>query len=498
MNSSDNNFSEYEDTNRLNTESSNTQDESKEQDDKNTESLFESQNFLSQSSDDDLMSLFASSGMLEGDNTELFNNPEMMAMGEEAELFNTPAIPKEISEMDLFNNPEMMAMGDEINLFATSEVPGETSEMDLFNNPEMMSMGDETNLFVTPEMSATAAEETDLFATSQIPGETSEMDLFNNPEMMSMGDENNLFATPEMMSMSEEASDMDVFATPEMMSMSEDADLLATPEMISMEDEANLFATPEMMSMSEEASDMDVFATPEMMSMSEDADLLATPEMISTGDSQADEIEKETSEIDLLAYHDLAAQTDDINQFTEVTTNSELDSRQQPEMGQETDDMNLGLGLGAAAIAAVGASIPLLEERLIVDVNKQKIGEIVVRKEIETEMIQVPVRREKLIVEQVGEETIQLAQIDLGNSEIQGVELATNTASVGSVATLNEMIVSGEFTSAKIASLLLNAIALERKQGCKKIRIQIVVDDAERQQTYQEWVDRCSIKPSQN
>ncbi|PSB28249.1 hypothetical protein C7B70_21250 [Chlorogloea sp. CCALA 695] len=159
--------------------------------------------------------------------------------------------------------------------------------------------------------------------------------------------------------------------------------------------------------------------------------------------------------------------------------------------------MNIGI---AAAAIAVGASIPLLEERLIVDINRQKIGEIVVRKEIETEMVQVPIRREKLIIEQVGAETIQLAEIDLGSSD-QGVELATiraNMAQVGSVAKSNEIIVSGEFTSAKIASLLLNAIALERNQGYKKIRIEIVVEDAERQQTYQEWVDRCSIKPSQN
>ncbi|MFM7372764.1 MAG: DUF2382 domain-containing protein, partial [Sphaerospermopsis kisseleviana] len=32
--------------------------------------------------------------------------------------------------------------------------------------------------------------------------------------------------------------------------------------------------------------------------------------------------------------------------------------------------------------------IPLLEERLFVDHNKQKVGEVIVRKEIETEMIQ--------------------------------------------------------------------------------------------------------------
>jgi stress response protein YsnF len=58
-------------------------------------------------------------------------------------------------------------------------------------------------------------------------------------------------------------------------------------------------------------------------------------------------------------------------------------------------------------------TIPLREERLIVDHRKQKMGEVVVRKEIETEIIEVPIQREKLIVEQVGKETRRLAEIDL-------------------------------------------------------------------------------------
>lgn len=139
--------------------------------------------------------------------------------------------------------------------------------------------------------------------------------------------------------------------------------------------------------------------------------------------------------------------------------------------------------------------IRLLGERLVVDRSKRKVGEVIVRKEIETRMVQVPVRHEKLIVEQVSPEHKQLAEIDLGQ-EILAVELNTpeitenklsKTVSLG-----NEFTATGEFSSAKIASLLLNAIALERRQGCKKVRVEIVVEDAERQKTYQEWVDRCS------
>ncbi len=139
--------------------------------------------------------------------------------------------------------------------------------------------------------------------------------------------------------------------------------------------------------------------------------------------------------------------------------------------------------------------IRLLGERLIVDRSKRKVGEVIVRKEIETRLVQVPVRYEKLIVEQVSPELKQLAEIDLGQ-EISAIELTapeisenklSETVSLG-----NELTVTGEFSSAKIASLLLNAIALERRQGCKKVRVEIVVEDTERQKTYQEWVDRCS------
>lgn len=60
-------------------------------------------------------------------------------------------------------------------------------------------------------------------------------------------------------------------------------------------------------------------------------------------------------------------------------------------------------------------TIPLREERLIVDKHKQKAGEVIVRKEIETEIIEVPIQREKLIIEQVGPEPKQLAEIDLAD-----------------------------------------------------------------------------------
>jgi stress response protein YsnF len=63
--------------------------------------------------------------------------------------------------------------------------------------------------------------------------------------------------------------------------------------------------------------------------------------------------------------------------------------------------------------------IPLLAERVIVDRHKRKSGEVVIRKVIETEVIEVVVRREKLIVEQVSPEYKELAVIDLGRTSVE-------------------------------------------------------------------------------
>jgi hypothetical protein len=130
--------------------------------------------------------------------------------------------------------------------------------------------------------------------------------------------------------------------------------------------------------------------------------------------------------------------------------------------------------------------IRLLEERLIVDRDKRKVGEIIVRKVVETRTVEVPVRREKLIVEQVSPEHKQLVEIDLGQGEVAGVELTH-------VAGLNgRPSVSGEFTSLRAASLLLDTIARQQSHGCKKVRIELDLEDSDHQATYQEWFDRCS------
>ncbi|MEH2077418.1 MAG: DUF2382 domain-containing protein [Nostoc sp.] len=135
--------------------------------------------------------------------------------------------------------------------------------------------------------------------------------------------------------------------------------------------------------------------------------------------------------------------------------------------------------------------IRLLEERLVVESSKRKVGEVIVRKVIETRMIEVPVRREKLIVEQISPEHKQLAEIDLGQGEITGVDL-TGVERLEVTHFDSGLTVSGEFSSPKTASLLLNAIALERNHGCNQVRVTIAVENESQQKKYQEWFDRCS------
>jgi stress response protein YsnF/sporulation protein YlmC with PRC-barrel domain len=138
-------------------------------------------------------------------------------------------------------------------------------------------------------------------------------------------------------------------------------------------------------------------------------------------------------------------------------------------------------------------TIRLLEERLAVDYTRHKIGEVIVRKEIETRMIEVPVRREKLIVEQVSPEHKQLAEIDLGQGEISGVELRNYITHHPTIRS-NNPVISGEFSSSKTAGWLLDAIAHQPNPGVGKIRIEIELEDASNLELYQEWFNRCSIR----
>jgi Domain of unknown function (DUF2382) len=124
--------------------------------------------------------------------------------------------------------------------------------------------------------------------------------------------------------------------------------------------------------------------------------------------------------------------------------------------------------------------IRLLEERLAVDYQRKKVGEVTVRKEIETYYVQVPVRREKLIVEQVSPERKQLFEVDLTQGDIEGLEFATDSEAL-----------QGTFDSPRTVAWLMDAIAHQRQHGCKRIRVEIELDDTTHEELYRQWFDKC-------
>ncbi|MBW4622725.1 MAG: YsnF/AvaK domain-containing protein [Cyanosarcina radialis HA8281-LM2] len=125
------------------------------------------------------------------------------------------------------------------------------------------------------------------------------------------------------------------------------------------------------------------------------------------------------------------------------------------------------------------AAIPLLAERLAVDYHRRKIGEIIVRKEIEVHTIQVPVRREKLIVEQLSPEPKQLASVALPETNYDLVRSDFDT---------DRSTVTGEFASAYEASQFLQAIASYPDLSSQKVRVNLVLSDPRLLEVYQQWL----------
>ena len=127
--------------------------------------------------------------------------------------------------------------------------------------------------------------------------------------------------------------------------------------------------------------------------------------------------------------------------------------------------------------------IKLLEEKLIVKRLKQKVGEVIIRKQIETRTIHLPIRREKLIIEKVGATTEHLVEVDLKEGQINGVKFSELTD------TDDLYLTQSNFVSLETAQRLLSEIGNRGNQNIK-IRLDIVADSSESQSTYQDICDR--------
>lgn len=136
-------------------------------------------------------------------------------------------------------------------------------------------------------------------------------------------------------------------------------------------------------------------------------------------------------------------------------------------------------------------TIRLLEERLVVNQRRRKVGEVIVRKTVETEIqtVEVPVRREKLIVEQISPERRQLASIDLGQGNIPGVELADITQVASSNGIENVSI------PVDVARHILREVLTSADY--RNTQVTLVFDDSRLQTMYKRWIERyLASRPS--
>lgn len=156
--------------------------------------------------------------------------------------------------------------------------------------------------------------------------------------------------------------------------------------------------------------------------------------------------------------------------------------------------------IAAPANIVMETVIPLLEERLVVDLTRRKSGDIVVRKEIETHLlqVQVPVRREKLIVEQVSPEYRLIAEIDLGEAPIteglitKGIVPDDKSIAVSLVASDRSTIDNHHTYSTQGTIDLLTELKNLPDCDWEHLKIEVIFQNFDCQDRYQSMLDRHS------
>lgn len=134
-------------------------------------------------------------------------------------------------------------------------------------------------------------------------------------------------------------------------------------------------------------------------------------------------------------------------------------------------------------------TIQLLAERLVIERHQRKVGEVVVRKVIETQIVEIPIRREKLIVERISPEHEQLAEIELGQGELSKEELGDIVAHLnGAVPQLNVAVPQTEKISVDLALRIIQKVMQVSKYSHAKV--QLTFDHPDLQAHYQNWLSQ--------
>ncbi len=119
--------------------------------------------------------------------------------------------------------------------------------------------------------------------------------------------------------------------------------------------------------------------------------------------------------------------------------------------------------------------IQLVEERLVVNRKRVKVGEVSVRRVVETKMVEVPIRREKLVVEKIGDRD-SLVEIQLGETLLQGHDITVQSTSDRNSDRNQDNTTGGSFKTIQDAMTFLNAAAQRPDNSCEKVRVAILLD----------------------
>jgi Domain of unknown function (DUF2382) len=133
--------------------------------------------------------------------------------------------------------------------------------------------------------------------------------------------------------------------------------------------------------------------------------------------------------------------------------------------------------------SAFHQKVQLLEERLRVKLRKRKVGDVILRKEVETQIVEVPIRREKIVVEQLGSERRQLATIDIGKAEFTEDEIDALINSGDLADSIPEASISAQAAHQVLSDVL-------SKPGYHNTSVRLSFEDPELQSIYRQWLKR--------
>lgn len=154
------------------------------------------------------------------------------------------------------------------------------------------------------------------------------------------------------------------------------------------------------------------------------------------------------------------------------------------ESSSDDYEMNPTYKQNLAAPSSEIKRIALLEEKLQVKRRKQKVGEVIVRRQVETRMVQLPLRRETLIVERIGNNPERLTEVVISENQVNGFKYEE----LSDRAQLN--VSRSNYLNLQTAQELLEAIAHLDSASNAKVRVEIVTDNSEAQIKHQNICDR--------